>query len=103
MRRPALLRAGSAHDQTLTFSPRLFRASVVWHTLQNPPTDLRLSWLAGQFYGVARIAMMIAPKQMQSALLSAIARNKDALAEDFVRFVLAGLDAIALAHRSEAK
>lgn len=48
------------------------------------------------------IAMMIAPKQMQSALLPAVAKDKDALAEDFVRFVLAGLDAIALAHRSEA-
>jgi hypothetical protein len=49
------------------------------------------------------IAMMIAPKQMQSALLPAVAKDKDALAEDFVRFVLAGLDAIALAHRSEAR
>jgi hypothetical protein len=29
--------------------------------------------------------------------------GKDALAEDFVRFVLAGLDAIAVAHRSEVR
>lgn len=47
------------------------------------------------------IAMMIAPKQMQSALLPAAAKDRDALVEDFLRFVLAGLDAIAIAHRSE--
>jgi TetR/AcrR family transcriptional regulator, regulator of cefoperazone and chloramphenicol sensitivity len=45
------------------------------------------------------IAMMIAPKQMQAALLPALAKDKKALADDFVRFVLAGLDAIAAAHR----
>jgi AcrR family transcriptional regulator len=49
------------------------------------------------------IAMMIAPKQMQSALLPAVAKDQDALADDFVRFVLAGLDAIALAHRAAAR
>ncbi len=47
------------------------------------------------------IAMMIAPKQMQAALLPAVAKDKDALAEDLVRFVMAGLDAVALAHRSD--
>jgi hypothetical protein len=36
------------------------------------------------------IAMMMAPKQMQSALLPAVAKDKDALAENFVPFVLAG-------------
>lgn len=46
------------------------------------------------------IALMIAPKQIQAAVLPAVATDKDALAEDFVRFVIAGLDAIALAHRS---
>jgi AcrR family transcriptional regulator len=46
------------------------------------------------------IAMMIAPKQMQTALLPAVAKDKKALVDDFVRFVLAGLDAIALAHRA---
>jgi TetR/AcrR family transcriptional regulator, regulator of cefoperazone and chloramphenicol sensitivity len=49
------------------------------------------------------VAMMIAPKQMQSALLPGVAKDKEALAEDFVRFVLAGLDAIALAHRSKGR
>jgi AcrR family transcriptional regulator len=49
------------------------------------------------------IAMMIAPKQMQSALLPAVAKDKDALAEDFVRFVLAGLDAIALEHSTAGR
>lgn len=49
------------------------------------------------------IAMMIAPKQMQSALLPAVAKDKDALAEDFVRFVLAGLDAISLAHSTAGR
>ncbi|MEZ0604189.1 TetR/AcrR family transcriptional regulator [Paraburkholderia sp. IW21] len=47
------------------------------------------------------IVIMIAPKQMQSTLLPAVAKDTDALAADFVRFVMAGLDAIALAHRSE--
>jgi AcrR family transcriptional regulator len=47
------------------------------------------------------VAMMVAPKQMQAALLPAVAKDKDALAEDFVRFVMAGLDALALAHRSD--
>jgi AcrR family transcriptional regulator len=47
------------------------------------------------------IAMMIAPKQMTFALLPAAAKETDVLAEDFVRFVLAGLDAIAMAHRPD--
>ena len=47
------------------------------------------------------IAMMIAPKRIQAELLPAVAKDGDALAEDFVRFVMAGLDAIALAHRSD--
>ncbi|WNC89170.1 hypothetical protein RI103_15990 [Paraburkholderia sp. FT54] len=42
--------------------------------------------------------MTSALKQMQSALLPAVAQEKNALAEVFVRFVLAGLDAIALAY-----
>jgi AcrR family transcriptional regulator len=46
------------------------------------------------------VAMMIAPTQIQAALLPAVVKNKDALAEDFVRFVVAGLDALAIAHRS---
>jgi TetR/AcrR family transcriptional regulator, regulator of cefoperazone and chloramphenicol sensitivity len=47
------------------------------------------------------IAMMVAPKQMQAALLPAVMKDKDALAEDFVRFVIAGLDALAVTHRSD--
>ena len=47
------------------------------------------------------VAMMVAPKQMQTALLPAVMKDKDALAEDFVRFVMAGLDALAIAHRSD--
>lgn len=47
------------------------------------------------------VAMMVAPKQMQAALLPAVMKDKDALAEDFVRFVMAGLDALAIAHRSD--
>ena len=46
------------------------------------------------------VAMLVAPKQMQAALLPAVMKDKDALAEDFVRFVMAGLDALAIAHRS---
>ena len=47
------------------------------------------------------ITMMIAPKRIQAELLPAVAKDGDALAEDFVCFVMAGLDAIALAHRSD--
>jgi AcrR family transcriptional regulator len=47
------------------------------------------------------VAMMVAPKQMQAALLPAVVKDKDALAEDFVRFVTAGLDALALSYRSD--
>ena len=46
------------------------------------------------------IALMIAPRQMQAALLPAVAKDKNALVEDFVRFVMAGLDAVAAAHRT---
>jgi hypothetical protein len=46
---------------------------------------------------------MVAPVRMQAALLPAVAKDREALAEDFVRFVMAGLDAIALAHRSDAQ
>ncbi|SOE98198.1 transcriptional regulator, TetR family [Burkholderia sp. OK233] len=49
------------------------------------------------------IVMMIAPMRMQAELLPAVAKDRDALAEDFVRFVMAGLDAIALAHRSDGQ
>lgn len=47
------------------------------------------------------VAMMVAPKQMQASLLPAVVKDKDALAEDFVRFVTAGLDALALSYRSD--
>ncbi|WP_394365143.1 TetR/AcrR family transcriptional regulator [Paraburkholderia kirstenboschensis] len=46
------------------------------------------------------IALMIAPRQMQAALLPAVAKDKNALVEDFVHFVMAGLDAVAAAHRA---
>lgn len=46
------------------------------------------------------IAIMIAPKQIQTALLPAISKDKNALAEDYVRFVIAGLDAIAATYRA---
>jgi len=47
------------------------------------------------------IVMTIAPRQMQAALLPAVVKDKDALAEDFVRFVMAGIDALAFAYRSD--
>lgn len=46
------------------------------------------------------VVIMIAPKQVQAALLPAITQDRNALVEDFVRFMIAGLDAIAAAHRS---
>ena len=46
------------------------------------------------------IALMIAPRQVQAALLPAVGKDKNALVEDFTRFVMAGLDALAAAHRA---
>jgi TetR/AcrR family transcriptional regulator, regulator of cefoperazone and chloramphenicol sensitivity len=45
------------------------------------------------------IAMMIAPRRIRTAVLPTVGNDNVALAEDFVRFVMAGLDAIAIAHR----
>ncbi|WP_025600135.1 CerR family C-terminal domain-containing protein [Burkholderia sp. WSM2230] len=46
------------------------------------------------------IALMIAPRQVQAALLPAVAKDRTALVEDFTRFVMAGLDAVAAAHKA---
>ena len=45
------------------------------------------------------IALMIAPRQVQATLLPAVAKDRAALVEDFTRFVMAGLDAVAAAHK----
>ena len=45
------------------------------------------------------IAMMVAPKEMPARLLPSAAKDGDALGADFVRFVMAGLEALAQAHR----
>lgn len=45
------------------------------------------------------IAMMIAPREMPARLLPQAAKDGEALAADFVRFVMAGLDALAQAQR----
>lgn len=45
------------------------------------------------------IAMMVAPREMPARLLPSAAKDGDALGADFVRFVMAGLEALAQAHR----
>jgi AcrR family transcriptional regulator len=45
------------------------------------------------------IAMMVAPKEMPARLLPGAAKDAEALGADFVRFVMAGLEALAQAHR----
>ena len=45
------------------------------------------------------IAMMVAPREMPARLLPSAAKDGDALVADFVRFVMAGLEALAQAHR----
>nr|WP_240648191.1 CerR family C-terminal domain-containing protein [Pararobbsia silviterrae] len=47
------------------------------------------------------IAMMIAPRKIQAAVLPAVSQDRGALADDFVRFAMAGIDALAAAHRDE--
>jgi len=49
------------------------------------------------------IAMMVAPKEMPARLLPGAAKDGDALGADFVRFVMAGLEALAQAHRPPAR
>lgn len=46
------------------------------------------------------IALMIAPRHVQATLLPAVAKDRAALVEDFTRFVMAGLDAVAAAHQA---
>ena len=46
------------------------------------------------------IAMMVAPRQISGVLLPDAARDPRALADDFVDFTLAGLDALAAKHRA---
>ena len=45
------------------------------------------------------MAFMVAPKELPARLLPNAARDGDALAVDFVRFAMAGLQALAKAHR----
>jgi AcrR family transcriptional regulator len=72
---------------------------LMGEVLQLDPRDPAVQ-RAVMFTVLPCIALMIAPKQVQNALLPAIAKDRNALADDFVRFVIAGLDAIAAAHRS---
>lgn len=46
------------------------------------------------------LAVMVAPKEVPARLLPAAARDGEALAADFVRFMMAGLEALAQAPRS---
>jgi TetR/AcrR family transcriptional regulator, regulator of cefoperazone and chloramphenicol sensitivity len=45
------------------------------------------------------LAMMIAPRQLRAAILPAVDRDQNGLVDDYMSFVLAGLDALAVAHR----
>ena len=71
---------------------------LMGEVLQLDPQDPAVQ-RAVMFTVLPCIALMIAPKQMQNALLPAVAKDRNALADDFVRFVIAGLDAIAAGHR----
>jgi TetR/AcrR family transcriptional regulator, regulator of cefoperazone and chloramphenicol sensitivity len=73
---------------------------LMGEVLQLDPRDPAVQ-RAVMFTVLPCIALMIAPKQVQNALLPAVAKDRNALADDFVRFVIAGLDAIAAAHRSD--
>lgn len=45
------------------------------------------------------VAMMVVPRQMSSRLLPAAAKEGEALVEDFVNYVMAGLQSLARTHR----
>ncbi|MFL9966018.1 CerR family C-terminal domain-containing protein [Paraburkholderia sediminicola] len=73
---------------------------LMGEVLQLDPRDPAVQ-RAVMFTVLPCIALMIAPKQVQNALLPAVAKDRNALTDDFIRFVIAGLDAIAAAHRSD--
>lgn len=47
------------------------------------------------------IVMLVAPKEIPRKVLPAMARDSEGVFEDLMRYVLAGLDALAQAHRSK--
>lgn len=49
------------------------------------------------------VAFMVAPREVPARLLPNAAKDRDALAADFVCFVMAGLEALAQAHRPGAR
>lgn len=49
------------------------------------------------------MALMVVPKELPARLLPAAARDGEALAADFVRFLMAGLEALAQAQRPPAR
>jgi AcrR family transcriptional regulator len=49
------------------------------------------------------IVMLVAPKEIPSKVLPAIAKDSEGLLEDLMRYMFAGLDALAGAHRKPAR
>lgn len=77
-----------------------FMLGIVAEVLGLKPSDAAVQ-RAVLFTVLPCIAMMIAPRQMQTAVLPSASTDSDAIAGDYVRFVMAGLEAIAVADRSE--
>jgi TetR/AcrR family transcriptional regulator, regulator of cefoperazone and chloramphenicol sensitivity len=75
-----------------------FMLRVVGDALGLKPDDAAVQRVV-LFTVLPCIAMMIAPKQIQAAVLPAAGKDRDAVVDDYVRFVTAGLEAVALAHR----
>ncbi len=74
-----------------------FMLSLVADAMGLKPTDAGVQ-RAVMFIVLPCIAMMIAPKQIQTAVLPAAGKDSVGLAGDYVGFAMAGLEALAAAH-----
>ncbi|RAR57451.1 TetR family transcriptional regulator [Paraburkholderia unamae] len=76
-----------------------FMLGIVSDVLGLKPNDAAVQ-RAVLFTVLPCIAMMIAPRKIQSAVLPAAGSDHEAIVDDYVEFVIAGLEALANAHRA---
>jgi TetR/AcrR family transcriptional regulator, regulator of cefoperazone and chloramphenicol sensitivity len=76
-----------------------FMLGIVSDVLGLKPNDAAVQ-RAVLFTVLPCIAMMIAPRKIQSAVLPAAGDDHESIVDDYVQFVVAGLEGIATAHRA---
>lgn len=77
----------------------VFMLGIVGDVLGLKPNDAVVQ-RAVLFTVLPCIAMMIAPRKIQSAVLPAAGNDQEAIVDDYVHFVVAGLEGIVNAHRA---